>query len=448
MNLSRFQRAIITMKPHHLALLSLFVTLGAIGNVQADTWVPYAQTWIGMSGSHLGASIASDGNPSGIGFVYVGAPNDSVGTLAEAGKVYVWAPSPQGVMPVATLTAALPQAGAHFGASLAARNGNIVVGAPDYNDIGGLGAGAGYVQFFFNNGTDPIVSKGSSFGNGGNFGSAVAVNVDFAAISAVQAGSGNGCVYTFHYNAPMSQWVPFPANDAVCGSAGEELGAAVAMLQTSSTTFLMVAGAPAATQNSHALAGAAHVYIPNNSSLLEVGTLAAQNPAFLDLFGASVGIDANYVYVGGSGRDNGAARTGSVTIFKPAFIIGYNYLAEYFPGPPATNGGHCGASLNVDPIKSGFVLGCPGSNTVFFNGEGSARVYRPLVFLGNPVWLESLLSYGVQPHGADALGTSVDIFADHAFAGAPNRSLSSPPTGNGTFKEFIPDRIFRDGFGG
>jgi hypothetical protein len=435
------------LKLQRFALSGLLLGVGPIHNAVADTWVPYAQTWVGLNGTHMGASIATDGDQTGVKFIYVGAPNETVGAFAGAGKVYVWAPSPQGVMPVATLTATLPQAGAHFGASLAARNGSIVVGAPDYNDSSGAGAGAGYVQFFFNNGSDPIVSRGGRIGAGGNFGSAVAVNVDFAVISAVQAGNGDGCIYTFHYNLPMDQWIPFPSNDVACGSAGEELGASVAILETSSTNFFMVAGAPAATQSSNALAGAAHVFFPNNGSLLEIGTLTAQNPAFLDLFGASVGIDANYVYVGGSGRDNGAARTGSVTIFKPASIIGYNYLAEYFPGPPATDGGHCGASLNVDPVKSGFVLGCPGSNTVFFNGEGTARVYREFSFLGNPVWIESLLSYGVQPHGADALGTSVDIHGDYAFAGAPNRS-QAPGTGNGAFKEFAPDQIFRDGFEG
>ena len=113
-----------------------------------------------------------------------------------------------------------------------------------------------------------------------------------------------------------------------------------------------------------------------------------------------------------------------------------------FPGPPATVGGHRGASLNVDPIKSGFILGCPNSGGLV-TGEGTARVYRALSFLGNPVWLESLLSFGDFPHGAGALGTSVDMHGDHAFAGAPNYN-----TADGEFKEFEPDAIFRDGFGG
>jgi hypothetical protein len=432
------------MRLQRIAVLSLFMSLGAIHSARADTWIPYAQEWTGFPGSNLGASIATDGDK----FVYVGAPNDSVGSLAGAGKVYVWAKSPQGVMPVGTLTSTGPQAGAHFGASLAASRGHIVVGAPDFNAIGGAGAGAGEVEFFFNNGSDPIFSQGGRIGGGGHFGSAVAVNVEFAAVSHNGAASGgDGCVDTFHYDFTTG-WIDFPANDVVCGSAGEELGASVAIYWTSNTTFLMVAGAPAATQNGHALAGAAYVYFPNNGSLLEVGNLAAQNPApaFLDVFGASVGIDANYVYVGGTGRDNGAARTGSVTIFQPAPIIGYNYVAEYFPGPPATDGGHCGASLNVDQLKPGFILGCPGSDGLVA-GEGTARVYRPFVFLGTTVWLESLLSFGDLPHGADALGTSVDIFNNHAFAGAPNDN-SSPGTGNGAFKEFLPDDIFQDGFGG
>jgi hypothetical protein len=69
--------------------------------------------------------------------------------------------------------------------------------------------------------------------------------------------------------------------------------------------------------------------------LIEIGTLAAPNPAFLDVFGSSVGVDANYVYVGATGRDNGAGRVGSVTIFKPALLAGYQLQA--FVGARTTN---------------------------------------------------------------------------------------------------------------
>jgi len=453
MNGYRNKSAFAAPKWRQLLVLGTILGVGATRDASADTWVPLIQAGaLGMDGTRMGTSIAVDGDASGAKYIYVGAPYESYNALAEAGAVYVFAPTGPGVQYLTTLFAATPRAGAHFGASIAARNGNILVGAPDYNDVGGIGAGAGYVQFFFNNGEAPlnIISKGARSGNGGNFGRAVALDADFAVISSVNAGNGDGCVFTFHYDLPMNKWIPFPASDVACGSGGEKSGSSVAIRQTGPTTFLAVSGAPAATQGANALAGAVHIYFPNNGALLEIGTLAAQDPApaFLDAFGTSVGIDANYVYVGATGRDNGAGRTGSVTIFKPAFIIGYDYLAEYYPLAPATIGGHCGASLNVDPLPpGGFILGCPDSDTVYFNGEGTARVYRPFEFLGQAVWLESLLTYGTQFHGADALGTSVDIHGDQAFVGAPKAHVAGQ-TNDGGFREFVPDKLFQNGFEG
>ena len=98
-------------------------------------------------------------------------------------------------------------------------------------------------------------------------------------------------------------------------------------------------------------------------------------PNFLDVFGTSVGVDANYVYVGATGRDNGVGRVGSVSIFEPAFLTGYNLLDEYFPGAPATIGGHCGAALGVDEYTDQFVVGCPDSNGTVAQ-EGNARLFR------------------------------------------------------------------------
>ena len=444
------------MKLHSIAFLCLILNLVSVRCAVADTWIPRPQVWVGMQGTHSGASIAvatTSAQNGNAGRLYVGSPYSDKGALAGAGAVFIYDAVPGGWTPVATLFAALPKAGAHFGTSLAYGSGHLMVGAPDYNDDGpgGFGAGAGYAEFLFDDGSTPpnIVSKRARTGTGGNFGSAIAVNIDMAAVSTVNAGGGNGCISTFHYDLATDTWNNLPAsNDVVCGSTGAALGSSLAILRTSATSFLVVAGAPGESQNGNALAGAAHVYFPNpnaSGGLLEVGTLAAQSPAFLDTFGTSVGIDANFVYVGATGRDNGVSRVGSVTIFKPAFIIGYNYLGEYFPGAPATIGGHCGASLSVDSVNSEFILGCPDSTGTVAN-EGTARVYRQFQFAGQPVWTESVLSFGNALHGADSLGKSVAIFGDHAFAGAPNYSFPPPQTGNGAWKEFVPDKIFRDGF--
>ena len=437
-------------------LLALGLCLGI--SAKAAPWVPLAEDHFGGAGTHLGASFALrtiSGSPGRtVVRLFVGAPYQAAGALAEAGAVLVYVPGPGGWVLDATLRAPTPQAGSHFGASIATGGGSqLVVGAPDYNDVGGIGVGAGRVYFFqdTNVAVTNIVLIKSIIGNGGNFGSAVAVDDDMAVVARVNAGGGNGCVSGYQYDAstPPATWRNLPANgNTKCGVSGAALGSSIAIRRTGDSSYLMVAGAPGEMQAGQALAGAAHVYLPNPDTtaggFLEVGTLAASNPAFLDVFGASVGIDANHVYVGGTGRDNGVGRVGSVSIFKPGPVSGYEILDEYFPSPPATIGGHCGASLSVDKYNDQFILGCPDSTGSVAN-EGTARVYRKFLFVGQPVWAESVLSFLNQSHGADRLGLSVGISGDRAFAGAPDGKLPAQ-AGNGRWKEFSPDVLFRDGF--
>lgn len=167
----------------------------------------------------------------------------------------------------------------------------------------------------------------------------------------------------------------------------------------------------------------------------------------MDAFGSSVGIDDNFVYIGGVGRDNGVGRVGSVTVFQPAsgLFAGYVYLNEYFPGDPATIGGRCGASLSVDAINGEFIIGCPNSTDGSTSSVGTARVYKQFEFLGQPIWLENVLRYGDENFGADALGSSVAINGIYAFAGTP-KSGGVPEPNQGGFQAFIEDPIFADGF--
>jgi hypothetical protein len=345
-----------------------------------------------------------------------------------------------------------PQAGAHFGASIAYSSGHLVVGSPDYDDAGGAGAGAGRVDFFYDSAAMPvaITSRGFVTSSGGNLGGAVTVDGNMAAAGKVNAGSGAGCVSGYHFDTATQAWHNLPAvQDIVCGASGAALGASVAIRQLDETSYLLVAGAPGESQDGHLLAGRAHVYLPNPNTttggLLEVGTLAADAPGAFDIFGTSVGIDENFVYVGATGRDSGAGRVGSVTIFKPAQILGWDYLTELFPSAPATVGGLCGASLFVDPDYAQFILGCPNSTGTVAH-EGTARVYRQYEFLGQPIWLDSVLGFGNQLHGGDDLGRSVAMSGDHAFVGAPNVDFPPPQTGNGGWKTFVRDVIFDDGF--
>lgn len=437
--------------PRNAAWSCLAFGVAAACSAHADTW--FRTQELGAApipatpSMQFGASIAVDSVLDGqltYRRLYVGAPREQVNGLAEAGAVFVYTRGANGWTYAQTVTAHLPKAGAHFGAHLVVGSGhNLLVSAPDYDNGSGT-PGSGYVEFLLDSGAN-VVSTQTLVGTPGtHLGRALAISHDMAALS--WTSTSGGCVAGMRYSTATQHWDYFPAtHPQVCESEGAALGASLAIHKTSDSAYLLIAGAPASTQGGQALAGNARVYFPNGDSLLQIDTLAADTPAFLDAFGTSVGIDADYVYVGASGRDNGAGRVGSVTVFKPATIIGYDNLTEVFPQTNASIGGHCGATLAVDSSQSGFIIGCPDSDDLVAD-EGYARVYRPLVFLGTTVWLESLLRYGDGiAHGADRLGSSVALFGDHAFVGAPSRDTLDI-TDRGALEIFATDLIFRNSF--
>lgn len=451
-----------SIRKHRHAIVPLLILVGGVAH--ADSWIPRIGAWAGKIGDQMGSSIAVSttgvGGPTAeaVNRLYVGLPYASDGTYPECGAVHVFVRAPGGSTGwklAEVLFSQQRQAGAHFGASLAADSQHLIVGAPDHDSNNGASVDAGRIEFYQVYGADvPLnITYGSAITEdegGSNFGSALALDAGKLAVAKVHSQNGKGCVLGYIYNTATHQWeLPPGISTYACGSEGAALGSSVAIHSTGSDSFLMVAGAPGETQDGKLLAGGAHVFTPNPNTdvggWVEVGTVQANNPDAFDAFGTSVGIDANYLYVGATGRDNGAGRVGSATIFKPAFLLGYNYLSEYFPLAPATIGGRCGASLSVDAKNSQFIVGCPDSDGAEPK-EGNARIYTMFMFLGQPVWLESLLSYGNIFHNSgDSFGASVALFDKEAFVGAPKYHLPGSAS-NGLFRAFVPDKLFADGF--
>ncbi|MEO8671281.1 MAG: hypothetical protein ABI411_08195 [Tahibacter sp.] len=434
--------------------IALFFGISAFGHVAAATWIRTRELSalppLTASSVQLGSSVAVDVNvvTRAATVLYIGAPYQAVNGVSGAGVVYVYAPGsgPGGWTLVDTVTAPVPQADAHFGATVAVSGlKTLIVGSPDWNN--GATVDAGRVDFFKDVGfsSPDIVANGSASGNGGHFGRAVAINGDYAAASSPGAGGGAGCVFTFHRNQTTFFW---EFDNSICGAGSDALGASVAILQTASDFYLLFAGAPGHAQGGFAAAGAAYAYAPVNNALQVVGNFSAPNPALIDSFGTAIAADANFVYVGATGRDLSAVgRTGSVSVFKPAFIIGYDFVREIFPATPRHAGDLCGATLAVDVVRSQFIMGCPGSDGLV-SGEGAARVMSQIFpYTGTPSWSQSLLGFSDLPHGADELGRSVAVVGDRAFVGAPKRDISLD-TDHGALELFSPELIFANGFDG
>jgi hypothetical protein len=416
---------------------------------------------------NVGKSVAVDVHygPNTVRALYVGVPGANVeyldNTYTHAGAVDVYTPHDGRWQFSSRIRATPPQANAHFGAAVAVQNGIIVVGEPDRTYMSH--PGAGMLWFFgdyYSNSptvTEPLIAslgeRTVAFDNA-HLGSSVAVS----GAGNVLGGSGTwlaggapglegvGCAYVSRLSDQPFSSGSYSEIGSVCGAnAGDAFGASVAVRGLSSTQLNLVVGAPGVAQGDQAAAGAAYVYVLVNGNLTDVGDLHADTPHLIDSFGTSVAVDSHRVYVGATGRDNGSGRTGSVTLFTPAFIIGYNFDSELFPGNGAHAGDLCGASLYLDSATdNGFITGCPGSDGTVAN-EGAARIFRQYEFLNTLVWLDDLLSWGSTAHGADDLGRGVAMVADHAYVGAPLAN-DAVGTDNGAVEVFAPDSIFRDGF--
>ena len=431
----------------------------------------------GSSGVHFGQSVAADVRADGsIRALYVGAPNATVFVnnvaRAGAGKVYVLMRSGGHWQVVGTLQAPTPQADAHFGAAVAVHRGSIAIGAPDYDTASH--PGVGMVHFFqdahWNSPTlqlPAFVDFGSrtSSTDDCRIGASVAVAGD--GVNTSHAGNPSSEGSYFAYGAPRAVGAgcafvtrlgaTFNVNSAdqeslgvACSAnAGDALGSSVAIRPLGDGQAMLIAGAPGAVQNGNALAGAAYAYVRANDDWLLIDTLSPPNPTLFDFFGTSVAIDAGRVYVGATGRDlAGVGRTGSVSLFKPASLLGYDFERELFPTAPRAPGDLCGASVGLDLSgANGFVMGCPGADGDVTN-QGVARVYRSIVFMGNPVWFNEIAALDAAPHGADDLGRSVLLVDDRVYAGAP---LANDAVGadNGAVFEFgsgVVDDLFANSF--
>lgn len=451
--------------PVRYRFLSIATALAATAPLHA-AW-PYQESFApadlanGTNGLAFGKAVAADVRADGrIRALYIGAPNATVtasGTdYPGAGKVYVLTPT-GGWHVAATIWSWSPQDGAHFGAAVAAHEGVVAIGEPDYDYPGYHDTGAMHV---FEDTTrdapgdaDPVMHwRSSSYapvGDDTHFATSVAVggstyaNGVWIASGAPGENAGDGCVRIRYHSSDVG----ISGGGITCGAAGSggRLGASLALYSSSQTFYSLVAGAPAMAQGAQSLAGEAYVYVPVGGTITKLDTLKAQNPALLDAFGSSVALDATHIYVGGPGRvKNGVGQTGSVSVFVPTGIIGYDFDTELFAGSSAA-GDRCGASLSASYDADGMVaVGCPGWDGLVDN-EGSVLVLRESDFLGTPVWSLARLGMGDLPHGGDDLGRDVVLVGDHVYAGAP-RHDDAIGMNNGIVRVFARDQIFKDGF--
>ncbi len=285
--------------------------------------------------SQFGNALAINSNT-----LFVGAPmHDSFG--ANAGAVYVFTFDGVSWVQRQKLIGADTASGDRFGSALALNDGWLAVSAPLHSSPGSPGGavylfefdGVSWVQRYKVGAPDTIA--------GDRFGSAIALDNGWLAVGVPLhrfVGSASGAVYLFEFNG--TAWVQrqkFVASDTV---GGDQFGSALAL-----ENQRLVIGAPLHSSNGPA-SGAVYIFERATTTWIERAKLIGSDTNAGDRLGGSISIDGTTILVGAYGDTAAGPGTGAAYVFVEV------------TGPGATNT----PSIIVTPTETSIPSATP-SNT-------------------------------------------------------------------------------------
>ena len=254
--------------------------------------------------SQFGNALAINGNT-----LFVGAPmHDSFG--ANAGAVYVFTFDGVSWVQRQKLIGADTASGDRFGSALALNDGWLAVSAPLHSSPGSPGGavylfefdGVSWVQRYKVGAPDTIA--------GDRFGSAIALDNGWLAVGVPLhrfVGSASGAVYLFEFNG--TAWVQrqkFVASDTV---GGDQFGSALAL-----ENQRLVIGAPLHSSNGPA-SGAVYIFERATTTWIERAKLIGSDTNAGDRLGGSISIDGTTILVGAYGDTAAGPGTGAAYVF-------------------------------------------------------------------------------------------------------------------------------------
>jgi len=254
--------------------------------------------------SQFGNALAINGNT-----LFVGAPmHDSFG--ANAGAVYVFTFDGVSWVQRQKLIGADTASGDRFGSALALNDGWLAVSAPLHSSPGSPGGavylfefdGVSWVQRYKVGAPDTIA--------GDRFGSAIALDNGWLAVGVPLhrfVGSASGAVYLFEFNG--TAWVQrqkFVASDT---AGGDQFGSALAL-----ENQRLVIGAPLHSSNGPA-SGAVYIFERATTTWIERAKLIGSDTNAGDRLGGSISIDGTTILVGAYGDTAAGPGTGAAYVF-------------------------------------------------------------------------------------------------------------------------------------
>ena len=331
-------------------------------------------------------------------------------------------------------TAAIPDAGAHYGSAIAMDNDVLVIGAKD-DDEGGSEAGAAYVyRLVDGHWAQEIKLISSDTIDFAGFGTSVAIDDDVIAIGSPRQnefveGEGTivhiGAVYVFRFDG--QDWIEEARLITSDFFRFDELGESVAIEGDRIISGAHQEGTacddhkdPLVRENCRS--GAAYVFEFDGESWTETAKIVPSDASTQNLFGAAIDLQGDVAVIGSWGAGNGSEGCppdcggdghGAVYVYR---FDGLEWIEEQIIVPPG--GGepfdYLGKNVAIDGDR--IIAGAEGDAEIEVGG-GAAFVYRFDAQSPDPWVLEQKLQSS-DVEFVDHLGSSVALDGDTAVLGS------------------------------
>lgn len=300
-----------------------------------------------------------------------------------------------------------PETNDAFGRAIDLSGSTLVTGAPS-DDTLLPNAGAVWVHDRNEDGSwDQTIKLTPSPGtNNGQFGSAVALDIDAIAVGAPFEDDGTGAVYVFtrDFDATWSQEARLSVPDAPLGA---NVGDAIAIAGNT-----LVAGAPGE--------GTGVVYVFQRTAGIwgVQQRLAPTNAAAGDLVGDAVALSGDTILAGATLADPSGTSSGAVHVFVRDGAGAWRQQARLLPGDGSAGDLFGG---DVDLIADLAVIGARG-NDDGGDGSGSAYVFSRST---EDIWSQVAKLTASDPAPAGLFGSAVAIDGTQMVVGAPGTGTVS-----------------------
>ena len=375
----------------------------------------------------LGAAVAIDGQT-----VVVGMPGDDTMGI-DAGAILIYRVIGGALELVDKVFAAVPEAGARFGAAVDVDDGLIAVGAPADGAVIKGGSGADKSVFILRlsaGGALPLQTLiAENIANAADSGFATQVSIDggLVAVGApsgqketmdaagMPSGSSSGAIVLYEFDG--DQFVHAAVLNDENGNAGDGLGTSLDI-----SNGRVAGGAPRAQG-----AGAASVFGPSPLGWSQLGKFGSAGGGAGDDFGQDISLDGDRVLVGAPGNDSAATDAGAAFVFE-FDGASFNQAGVLLPidGEGVTRGvagGNFGARVMMSGPEA--AVGASGEAGMVA-GAGAAYVYQS----DSGQWQFSDRVIDDEGGSGDRLGEALGFDGETLVIGAPRAMVGGQRAGS------------------